>query len=69
MKTYVSVSLLLSVLIMTCIERYGHISVISHFAIDRGTVLVVMNALTAQRDSSYHYICCGITKQERRVVS
>ena len=47
------VSLLLSVFIMTYIECYDQFSVISHFGIDRCTVFVLVNALTAQRDSSY----------------
>ena len=52
-----NVSLLLSVLIM--IWCYGPFSVISHFANDPCTVFVLVNALTAQRDSSYHCFCCG----------
>ena len=53
-----NVSLLPSVFIMTYIECYGQFSVISHFAIDSCTVFVLLNALTAQRGSGYHYACC-----------
>ena len=58
-----NVSLLLSVFIMTYLECYGQFSVISHFAVDPCIVFVLMIAQTAQRDSSYHYTYCGMTKQ------
>ena len=57
-----NVSLLLSLLIMIQIECCDQFSVISHVVIDPCTVFVLMNALTAQRDSSYHYTVCGMTK-------
>ena len=51
-----------SVFVMTYIECYGQFPVISRFGIDRCTVFFLVNALTAQRDSSYHCFCCGMTK-------
>ena len=60
-----NVSLLQSVFIMTYIKCYSQFSIISHGAIDPCTVFVLMNALTAQRDSSYH---CNLLRTDKAVV-